>query len=71
MSETAAVNPELEPYANFQPAIAPQRAGRNKRLWHLVRSQPLGAMSALILLVIVLSAIFAPYIAPYEPTVGN
>lgn len=70
MSEVAA-NTELDPYANFQPAIAPQKAGRNTRLRHLVCSQPLGAISALVLLVIVLAAILAPYIAPYDPTVGN
>ena len=70
MSEVAA-NTELDPYANFQPAIAPQKAGRHTRLWHLVCSQPLGAISALVLLVIVLAAILAPYIAPYDPTVGN
>lgn len=71
MSEFVAANTELEPYANFQPAIAPRKAGRNTRLWHLVCSQPLGAISALVLLVIVLAAILAPYIAPYDPTVGN
>jgi peptide/nickel transport system permease protein len=71
MSKAVTVNTELEPYANFHPAIAPPTAGRNMRFWRLVRGQPLGAMSALVLFIIVLAAIFAPYIAPYDPTAGN
>ncbi len=38
-----------------------------RRLWQLVRSQPLGVLSALILLGYVLVAVFAPYIATADP----
>lgn len=38
-----------------------------RRLWRLVRSQPLGVLSALVLLGYVLVAVFAPYIATADP----
>jgi peptide/nickel transport system permease protein len=36
-----------------------------------MRQQPLGTLGAFVLAVAVLAAIFAPYIAPYDPTAGN
>ncbi len=40
----------------------------NSRLARFVRSTPLAALGVLILLVLVVVALFAPYISPYDPT---
>lgn len=40
----------------------------NSRLARFVRSTPLAALGLLILLVLVVVALFAPYISPYDPT---
>lgn len=37
-------------------------------LWHFTRKKPLGAVSAFILVVLIVSAVAAPWMAPYEPT---
>lgn len=59
------------PRGDFQPVVAPSRPGPWRRLFRLVRRQPLGALGAFVLVVVVLSAIFAPFIAPYDPTHGD
>jgi peptide/nickel transport system permease protein len=41
------------------------------RLLTLVRKQPLGTAGALIVLLMVVSAIFAPWLAPYDPVANN
>ncbi|MBI4298518.1 MAG: ABC transporter permease [Chloroflexi bacterium] len=41
--------------------------GRLKRLGRVARQKPLGAISAVVLLVIILSAIFAPLVSPHDP----
>ena len=46
---------------------APDSIGRGRLLWNTIRRKPLGAASALLIAVIVLTAIFAPVIAPYDP----
>ncbi len=46
-------------------------ATRTQKLGRLILDYPLGAFGALILLIMVLAAIFAPLIAPYDPTVGD
>lgn len=61
----------LARYANFHPAIAPAAPRRGRRLLRLIAQQPLGAFGAVVLLVVALAAIFAPYIAPYDPTTGD
>lgn len=37
------------------------------RLWRFARRQPLGAVSAVVILVMLLAGTFAPLIAPYDP----
>lgn len=71
MTETAAAANPLDAYAGFTPAIAPPKPPRSRRILHLARTQPLGAISAAILLIVILAAIFAPYISPFDPTVGD
>jgi peptide/nickel transport system permease protein len=46
---------------------APDSISRTRLLWLTIRRKPLGAASALLIAVIVLTAIFAPVIAPYDP----
>ena len=41
------------------------------RLWAVVRSQPLGVAGAFIVVVMILAAVFAPYIAPYDPELND
>ena len=38
-----------------------------RRVWSTLRRQPLGMVAALILLLVVMCALFAPWIAPYPP----
>ena len=71
MSDTTQGLDPLAAYANFEPAIAPEKPAHGKRVLHLIRSQPLGAISALVLLIMLLGAIFAPYLAPFDPTTGD
>ena len=40
---------------------------RLRSLWNVMRKKPLGMASALLLLVLVLTAIFADVLAPYDP----
>lgn len=57
------------------PVLAPNpQEGQRSRLqsvWRLVRRQPLGAFGAVVLLIMFVAAVGAPYIAPYDPTVGD
>lgn len=48
-----------------------ERAPLGSRAWAMVRSQPLGMAGGLIVLVMVLAAIFAPWIAPYDPELND
>jgi peptide/nickel transport system permease protein len=50
---------------------APPRAGRLRRLGRAVRQQPLGAAGAVVLLGMMVLAIFAPWLAPYDPIEGD
>jgi len=60
----------LQPEANYDAELA--RAGANVDGWwshlvYLIRRFPLGAIGAVIVAVLVVSAIFADFIAPYDP----
>ena len=48
-----------------------ERPSLQARLWAIVRSQPLGIAGAFIVVVMVVSAVFAPYIAPYDPELND
>ena len=49
-------------------AIAAPRRSRPGRLLVMARRKPLGAVSAVIIGLMVLTAVFAPLLAPYDPT---
>src|SRR6267143_4579330 len=54
------------PAAHFDAAPAVE-LGRARALWTVMRRKPLGAVSAALIAVIVLTAIFAEVLAPYDP----
>jgi peptide/nickel transport system permease protein len=45
--------------------------GRLTRFLRTSRANPLGVVSAVIILVMVIAAVFAPIVAPYDPTLTN
>lgn len=45
--------------------------GRGQALWHVIKRKPLGAASAVVLVVLVLTAIFADVLAPYDPLLAR
>ena len=50
------------------PQTAPRTVARPvQALWRLCRRQPLGAVGATIILLVVLTGIFGPLVAPFEP----
>jgi len=54
------------PAAHFE-AEPTVELGRARSLWRVIRRKPLGAVSAALIAVIVLTAIFAEVLAPYDP----
>jgi peptide/nickel transport system permease protein len=63
MAANPAYDPALDAPAEKQPLAT--------RFMYLVRKQPLGAAGAFIVLIMVLSAIFAPVLSPYDPTAND
>jgi peptide/nickel transport system permease protein len=57
------------------PARSPKQEEAHRSRFYaikrIVRRQPLGALGALVLAIMFVAAIGAPYIAPYDPTVGD
>jgi len=68
---TKVTSDTLAAYAGFQPAIAPPQPTRGARMLRLMLRQPLGTLGVIVLVVMLLAAIFAPYLAPYDPTAGD
>jgi peptide/nickel transport system permease protein len=61
-------------HAAAQPAVHTSISGTpawTATLARILRTQPLGALGALVLLTMALVAIFAPWIAPFDPTQSN
>ena len=48
-------------------ARAPSRAGYMARLTRVARNKPVGAVSAVVIVVMVLSGVFADFISPFDP----
>jgi len=62
-----AANPAYDPALDAPTEKPPLRA----RLLRLVRKQPLGTAGALVVLIMIFAAIFAPWLAQYDPTANN
>ena len=48
-----------------------ERPPLKSRLWTIIRTQPLGIAGAFIVLVMVVAALFAPWLAPYDPELND
>src|SRR3972149_10101836 len=57
--------------AAASPPSAARQASRLRALGRMAREQPLGAMGVIVLAVMAIVAIGAPYIAPFDPTQGD
>ena len=68
-AENRAAEPQAAAEAIEEPVAAPTR-GRVRRIWDEARRYPLFAI-ALLLVVLVIPAIFADWIAPHDPKLGT
>ena len=66
MTAPTADSPTLAAAADA-PTAGPQRRGYWTTVWQRVRRDPVTIVCASIIIVIMLAAIFAPFIAPYDP----
>ena len=62
-----AANPAYDPALDAPAEKPPLRT----RLLRLMRKQPLGTAGALVVVIMILAATFAPWLAPYDPTANN
>ncbi len=70
--ETPALSPRREWLLSEQPASRRQaRLGQVYRTWLTFRSNPLAMVGLVIILALILVAIFAPLLAPYNPIQGG
>lgn len=53
------------------PDVGPARAPGRRSLWRFVRTQPLGAVALVLILIFVVAAALAPVLAPFDPIVQN
>ncbi|MBO0813433.1 MAG: ABC transporter permease [Microlunatus sp.] len=53
------------------PDAGPARAPGRRSLWRFVRTQPLGAVALVLILIFVVAAALAPVLAPFDPIVQN
>jgi peptide/nickel transport system permease protein len=60
----ATVTARVAPLEEVPPSV---EIGRTRALWQALRRQPLGAASAALIVLIVLTAIFADVLAPFDP----
>ncbi len=56
---------------SFEPATRKQRSAAARFVMRLVKEQPLGAVAAAIVMMFVLTALFADYLAPYDYAVPS
>jgi peptide/nickel transport system permease protein len=57
--------------ADIEAQLAAARPSFGKASLALIRQQPLGAVSALVVIVMILMAVFAPQIAPFDPVANH
>jgi peptide/nickel transport system permease protein len=62
-------SPDSVPLGGRRRAAGPDSPGR--RLWRLARAHPLGALGAVVLGAMLAAAVFAPWLAPYDPLETN
>jgi len=67
---TALAEPRT-PGSALPPRSAPSRRTLGRTLLRNMRRQPLGTFGVIVLAIMALAAIGAPYIAPFDPTVGD
>ena len=56
---------------NIEPARLPNKKSIGTTVWRWCRRQPLGAVCGLILVIIILVALFADVVAPYDPELND
>ncbi len=55
----------------IEPAQLPPKRGVATTVWRWCKRQPLGAVSAAVLVVIIFVAVFAQWVAPYDPELND
>lgn len=66
----ALADPQM-PAVSLPPAAAPKRKTLGRRLVRNMRRHPLGTFGFVVLAIVTITAVAAPLIAPFDPTVGD